>query len=230
MFKKLQLLSISVFSIATIATSATIRINASNGLYGGGNTTYEHISGDMYDLDHNFAYAWKINLDGQLAEDAVITGAKLHFENITDWQNETDSLFLSVLDIKSSSFLPFGVNDDHLFAFNDGQAAFVDYFSAADNYHYSAVTDISTWSDINGYPTRENVDIDFAVSAVNALNAYKADDNWIGIGLDPDCHYWNDGIWLELTTSENVPEPTSLSLMFIGLTSLGGAFCFRRKK
>ena len=52
------------------------------------------------------------------------------------------------------------------------------------------------------------------------LNAYAADGR-IGLGLDPDCHFYNDGITLRLVT----PEPTSLALLGLG----GLAMMHRRR-
>jgi hypothetical protein len=52
-----------------------------------------------------------------------------------------------------------------------------------------------------------------------ALNQYIQNGGNIAIGLDPDCHYFNTGIELDLRTGAipSVPEPTSLVLLGSGL-------------
>lgn len=51
----------------------------------------------------------------------------------------------------------------------------------------------------------------------------------IGLGFDPDCNYFNDGITLTIETSKEVPEPTSsIILLCLGMVGLGNVY--RRKK
>jgi hypothetical protein len=43
----------------------------------------------------------------------------------------------------------------------------------------------------------------------------------IAFGLDPDCHFWNDGIVFSFTTAATpTPEPASLALLATGLAGL----------
>jgi hypothetical protein len=41
------------------------------------------------------------------------------------------------------------------------------------------------------------------------------------LGSNPDCHFWNNGITFEITTSDTtVPEPTTMALLGTGIAGL----------
>ncbi len=64
---------------------------------------------------------------------------------------------------------------------------------------------------------KQNSEID---SEIRILN--------IAFGLDPDCHFWNNGIKFEITTSDDtVPEPTTMVLLGTGIA---GLYLKRRRK
>jgi hypothetical protein len=69
-----------------------------------------------------------------------------------------------------------------------------------------------------------NTSLDEPDSLIGILTAYALNGSF-GFGIDPDCHYYNDGITFTVTT-EPVPEPTTILLLGLGLVGLAG---IRRK-
>lgn len=164
---------------------------------------------DLYDLDHYSAYAWGIQWDH--ASEAI-TGAQLSFTSIYDWTVETeDTLWLNLLSNATSGVTQYSDNSP------------TNYFQNWDG------SLLGTWSDLNGGGPGSNVTFTFNAAAITALNSYAADGNF-GIGLDPDCHYFNNGVKLTVTTDANpVPEPSTMLLFGMGLTCCGLVMIGRKK-
>lgn len=79
------------------------------------------------------------------------------------------------------------------------------------------------WSKYSGWTT-EDITRELDVDVINDLMA--SSDGWIGFGLDADCHYIGN---VKLVVTTDVTEPGTLSLMFLGLTTLSGAFLVRKR-
>jgi hypothetical protein len=78
-----------------------------------------------------------------------------------------------------------------------------------------------------------DVAIKFNENELNTLTDYIVNGGNFGFGFDADCHFYNSGVELMIETKDapvNVPEPGSLSLMLVGLTSLSGAIFIRKRK
>lgn len=190
--------------------------------------TFTPTPGDMNDLDHHMAYTWRINnvdLKGQ-----TITGARLTIKNIRNWDANRNILFIHLLDT----------------AKNAGVASFVD-----DPTNSTPVTDIrddfvdtryhnrSNWLVSNGTSdtfltsrsfttTAENFVFDLNAAQLNILAAYILNGSDFAFGLDPDCHFFNDGFKFDITTGPTaVPEPTTMVLL---ATGLGGMYLRRRRQ
>ena len=88
---------------------------------------------------------------------------------------------------------------------------------------------LGTWSDPIGGGPGTDITFTFNAAAISALNSYAADGNF-GLGLDPDCHYYNRGVKLTVSTDyQPVPEPSTMLLFGLGLTACG-VIMIRRKR
>jgi hypothetical protein len=162
---------------------------------------------DMDGFDHHYYYSWGIQWNVPSGEQ--ITEAKLIIKNIWDWTEEDDDqLFVHLLDDPQP-----GVHS----GFDDQGGG--DYFNNQGPL-------IGVYSDPVGGHSR-NYDLVYNLKdlgLIPTVNAY-ASNGVFGFGFDPDCHYFNDGVELQVHT-EPVPEPASL----IGLGIAGLAMLRRKRK
>jgi hypothetical protein len=166
-------------------------------------TTFEPTPSNLDNLDHSYYYSWGI--DWQLPADEILSGATLSFDNINNWAVENnDILYVSLLG-SATPGVTYGIDNE-----------------ASGNAFDGFGTQLFTYSDRNG-SAPEDVSFDFNGTQLSLLNGAMADGNF-GLGFDPDCHYYNDGVKLKLTTRV-VPEPVSSALFLLG----GGALALVRR-
>jgi hypothetical protein len=174
---------------------------------------------DLYDLDHNSAYKWNIrtpSLQGQ-----TITGATLSFDNIRDWTTEQNVLYVQLMN--SGSW-----DNNIVTTFTDSEAS-GNYF--AQNSYFGG----SLLAQYNNLPAApQDLTYIFTNAQLAILTTYinDGDNGFFALGFDPDCHFFNDGIKLTITTADvpppAVPEPGTLALFGLGAVFAG--FAVRRKK
>ena len=175
---------------------------------------------NQFDLDHHRAYTWRI--DGVNLAGKTITGAKLTFTNISNWDANANMLFVHLLDT----------------ARNAGASSFIDASGtpvlgadikdnfAGDLFNSNPLVAAGTGNTFlfaQSFTTTPGTFVyNFTAAQLQILSAYFLSGNNIAFGLDPDCHFWNNGIKFELTTADTttVPEPTTMALLGTGIAGL----------
>ena len=162
--------------------------------------SYQPTPADLYDLDHYRHYEWGIS-DPLLSSGITVTGARLSFSRIRNWDNNPNDLYVHLLDTS-----PVGVTVGY-----DGQGGGDEFAGQGPllvQYH-----------NLPSYA--QNLTHTFTAAQLASLNTFIADGNF-GLGFDPDCHYYNCGATL---TMDYVPEPATMSVL-----ALGGLGLLRRRK
>jgi hypothetical protein len=175
-------------------------------------------AGDLQDLPHEKYFTWGINWQPP-AGDRVV-GASLTFFGIYNWENEAnDRLWVHLLQGASR-----GVNSGI-----DNQATGT--WFAPPNYTGENIL-LKEFADLpEGSGNRRDVTYVFDKAEVGVFNSYLSDGN-SGFGFDPDCHYYNCGVKLDVETGripvKAVPEAGTLILLAAGLAGVG-AWRLRRQ-
>ncbi len=87
---------------------------------------------------------------------------------------------------------------------------------ASGNYFQGQGTVEGTWTDpVGGHSTNTNLRFELgALGVLDKMNQYAADGK-MGFSFDPDCHFFNDGVKLVVTTAP-VPEHGSFAVLGLG--------------
>ncbi len=152
---------------------------------------------DLNDLEHTYYYTWGINRPW--ASGYQVTAAKLTFDNIYNWDNAANVLYTHLLNTGT-----LGVTSGWD---NEGGG---DYFSGKGPL-------LVTYTNLNTTP--RDLFYTFTSTQLTSLNTYAADGRF-ALGFDPDCHFFNDGVSLDVTVSQPVPEPATMAIMGIGAVAV----------
>lgn len=166
---------------------------------------------DLGDLDHYRYYTWGLdtpwNVDPNSNNDyEQAASATLSFDNIRNWDNNPNVLYIHLLDDG-----PLGVTQSY-----DGQ-------TGGDNFLGQGILLTAYY---NLPSTAQDLSYSFSDDDIAILNDYASDGSF-ALGFDPDCHFYNSGVALDVKTSTTpVPEPATITMLVIG----GLAILRRRRK
>jgi hypothetical protein len=230
-FKASLRLSLAVIALGTLAVTVKA-----------GSYSFQPSDPDLADLDHHNAYYWGISsstLQNDVLAGNVITSARLTIFNIWDWRAENDILYINLLDDtkKPSSGNVTTITNENS---NDNVANGNWFAPASRSNRYQGSTALTSWTDpVGGHSTNFNFVYDFTATQLSLLGNYIVDPtynysngagNMFGLGFDPECHYYNQGVCLQITTAPpHVPdEATTLWMIGGSLAALGLMRYFRR--
>ncbi len=192
-FSKIAFISLALASVGAASANITT-------------TVLRPQPADAFDLDHFYYYTW--GADFRVPTGQTIVGATLKFDDIWNWRQEPNVLYVNLLDNPARGLRTFWDNQGGGNAFA-GQG-----------------TVVGQWTDpVGGRDRKFDLVFDFKkLGLLDELNAYAADGRF-GFGFDPDCHFYNKGISMTIQTAP-VPEPTTMALLAAG----GVAAFLRRRK
>ncbi|MDX2187638.1 MAG: hypothetical protein SFV32_11945 [Opitutaceae bacterium] len=209
-------------------------------------------SAKLKNLDHYQAVSWGFDLTGlELGKGWAITGAKLTIKQIYNWDKNYNQLYIDLIDNPTwGDATKKGLN-----FFSDKNDGWSDYFLENNKANLKKGQDtyrLTVYEDKDGPKTKENFVYNFDADDLLKFNAFvktvggydqkKVWDNtlkknvWVddlskprqtvGLTFDADCHFYNNGVCFDITTTY-VPD-TAATLGLFGAAVVGLALLRRR--
>jgi hypothetical protein len=181
--------------------------------------TFTPSPSDLGDLDHHVLYTWRI--DGVTVNPATITGATLTFTSIQNWDQNANVLHIHLLDTAKYSGVHSFVDDP------TGAAPVVDFtddfistrFHSASNWLLAPGTSDTFLTDQSFTMTPVTWTYTFTAAQVAALRSDIANGSNFALGFDPDCHFFNNGVQMTMTTRGAATPDTGSTLVMFGTTA-----------
>ncbi|MDP6543814.1 MAG: PEP-CTERM sorting domain-containing protein [Phycisphaerae bacterium] len=165
---------------------------------------------DLDDLNHYRYYTWGVNTPWNVVPDSndqyeQVIDASLSFSKIRNWDNNPNVLYIHLLDDA-----PLGVRKGY-----DGQGG-------GDNFAGQGIV-LTIYQNLPS--TSQNLSYSFTDEQIATLNDY-AEDGRFALGFDPDCHFYNCGVRMDIGTGTAViPEPATMAML-----AVGGLALLRRRR
>lgn len=205
--RRATVLALTLISIIFLSSAPAFALTGTV-VQSAGDRVKASTSPTSFSLDHDYAYAWGINYS--LPANNFVNFASITIKDLNNSDNEDNVLYVSLL---SGAAVGVTATAD--------SAASENFFATQPGF----VLDLGQYKDYDA-STFANYTIKIEGAQLTALNQALTDGN-VGFGFDPDCHYTNGGITLNMTTAV-APEPISCVLFVVGSGVFGMAA--RRRK
>ncbi len=156
--------------------------------------TYQPDPADLYDLDHYRYYMWGLDVAENVSL-MEITTVRLKFDKIRNWDSNPNVLYVHLLDSAP-----------------DGVTVYYDGQGGGDNFAGQGI-EVLTYYNLPTTP--QDLIYTFTDDQAATFAEYLLNDSDVGLGFDPDCHFYNDGVSLEIGY-EVIPEPGCVTLLVTG--------------
>jgi len=195
-----------------------------------GTYTFRPYGTDLEDLPHANNFVWGVNWTKPANE--VINSATLTYKHIWDWTVEDDHLYTHLLDSVTDTNGSTRPNWRQMTGYQTITIRGNDQDNEPNGDHFSGQGHaFDPWTDPRGgHNGQYAIDLSYYVP-LDKL-PWLGDGNW-GFAIDPDCHYYNCGVQLVVTTipkheNPHLPEANTLLLALLGASSLAGLRRLRR--
>jgi hypothetical protein len=188
-------------------------------------------------ITHGTAYTASITGGTSALDTAIHSGAKLTSGTITisglyDWTAESlDKLYVDLLngvqagtgstvyDASLDSGIDTVVGSDPFLTGVSGHAT----SGTGSNFTYSSVTQIGSYTDLDGPATTTTLVLNLTGAELTTLDGYLNSDYTsgadLGLGLGPDCHFYDSGISISFSTPDHEMTVALLGLALLGLAA-----------
>ena len=187
---------------ATLVILAVVALTASAVCATPTVTTYTPSTPDLNDLPYGSYTVWGMSTTFATGS---IASATLNFKNIYNWDDSPNKLYIHLLDNPALGIKTFSDTDNGLDPMS-GQGILLTMYQ-------------------NLPDTPQDLSYSFTPSELSTLQTYAASGNEFGLGFGPECHFFNDGVSLVITTTSPAPEPATC-----GLLAVGGVIAFFKRR